>query len=328
MSIVSERAKSLARKISIDEQSDIFLYSGPINEDGFTAVIEKVFTEHEAVLLILSTNGGSIDSAFRIARYFQAMYKKFGVLIPRDCKVMSAGTLLTLGAHRLIMAEDAELGPLDAQLPKRDEIWERRSGLVLRNAFTSLTEHVDSMFSELLVSIKRNSHGSVSFKLAGELAAQMTIGLFSPIFSQITPDALGEDYRDLMIANEYGKRLAAVGGLITQSGISRLINDYPSHGFIIDKVEAQTIFRQVEDPSNGMYALVSELLPQLVGVGSAMTVEPLSKPDQLKTLCVRGDSGRKSKGLSLNSAEANNIDTNSEDKIAEEPSRLPKTSMG
>ena len=47
---------------------------------------------------------------------------KTAYFIPRRCK--SAGTLLLIGATSLIISDRGELGPLDVQLSKPDEIFE------------------------------------------------------------------------------------------------------------------------------------------------------------------------------------------------------------
>jgi hypothetical protein len=278
-SLVSKETAELAKKIAADENCDIYLYSGPINEAGFGAVVENLFSQYDSAILILSTHGGSANSAYRIARLFQSFYKTFTVFISSYCK--SAGTIITLGAHRLIMTDFSELGPLDVQLSKRDEIWERRSGLLLRSALTNLNERADDLFSKIMVSIKSNSRGAVRFRLASELAAELTQSLLSPIYGQITPEGLGEDYQELMVAYEYGKRLASVGRLISETAINRLVHEYPSHDFVIDKLEARDLFSKIEDPTPDMYALASKL-GNLVYAPDAKqpTIEPLSKSDE------------------------------------------------
>ncbi len=279
---ISKEAKELAFKISDNEKADVYLYNGPINEDGLGSVIQAFSYKHPSAILILTTHGGSANSAYRIARAFQSIYDDFAVLIFSYCK--SAGTLAAIGGHRLMMGEAAELGPLDVQLSKRDELWERRSGLLLRSALTSLNERAESLFTHLMVSIKTGSKGSVRFKLASDLAAEMTRGLFSPIYGQITPEGLGEDYQELMVAYEYGKRLAQVGGNISVGSINKLVHDYPSHDFVIDKLEARSLFNQIADPTPDMYELASKLGSlAFVPESKQVTIEALSKADEIKS---------------------------------------------
>ncbi len=76
------------------------------------------------VVLLLTTNGGSPEAAYRMARSLRRAYPagKFTVIIDWHCK--SAGTLLAIGAGEIVMSEFAELGPLDIQLQKPDELAE------------------------------------------------------------------------------------------------------------------------------------------------------------------------------------------------------------
>lgn len=275
--LIPKEAIDLARPIAEAEKSDVYLYSGPINELGYGGVVKALFHEQDSAILVLATQGGLANSAYRIARLFQSFYTKFSVLVPSYCK--SAGTLITLGAHRLIMTQFAELGPLDVQLSKRDELWEQRSGLLLRSSLTTLNERADDLFSKMLISIKSNSKGAVRFKLASELAADLARGLLSPIYGQISPEGLGEDYQELMVAYEYGKRLASVGGLVSEDAINRLVHEYPSHDFVIDQLEAKELFYKVESPTAEMYALIANLGTLAYAPHRKIsTVEPLSKP--------------------------------------------------
>jgi hypothetical protein len=62
------------------------------------------------VLLFLTTEGGSADSAFRMMRFLQASYERVIVAVAGWCK--SAGTLMCIGAHELYIGDLGELGPL------------------------------------------------------------------------------------------------------------------------------------------------------------------------------------------------------------------------
>jgi ClpP class serine protease len=89
-------------------------------------------------ILILVTEGGDPDAAYRIARCFQEHYELFTCIVPGYCK--SAGTLITIGAHELVMTDGGELGPLDIQMSKKDELWESQSGLTVAAALNALHE--------------------------------------------------------------------------------------------------------------------------------------------------------------------------------------------
>lgn len=65
-------------------------------------------------------------------------YERFTLFVSGLCK--SAGTLVAVGAHELIMSDYGELGPLDVQMPKQDAVWEMQSGLTVMSTLNTLTE--------------------------------------------------------------------------------------------------------------------------------------------------------------------------------------------
>jgi hypothetical protein len=278
-SMLPDEVCQLVKEIEDAESADIYLYNGPINEVGFGELTKSLCRRKSRAILILVTYGGSANSAYRIARLFHNVYDEFCVLVPSYCK--SAGTLIVMGAHYLIMTDFGELGPLDVQRYKRDEIAEWRSGLMFRSALTTIKEASEDLFGHLMISIKAKSAGSVRFRLASELAARITEGVIAPITAQITPEGLGEDYQALMVAYEYGVRLADVGRLIKASNVRKLVHDYPSHDFVIDKREASELFDRIDEPSSEMYSLISALGDLALSPdGKSVMVGSLSQPEE------------------------------------------------
>lgn len=135
---------------------------------------------------------------------------------------------------------------MDVQLRKADDMWAATSGLTVMNAFTALQQKSEEAFADFALRIKARSGGSVTFKTAADIATKMTVGLFSHIYQQIEVMHVGEAARAMNIATEYGERLDAVSdNLRPGDALSRLIAAYPSHGFVIDREEAKTLFRHV-----------------------------------------------------------------------------------
>jgi hypothetical protein len=69
-----------------------------------------------------------------------------------------------------------------------------------------------------------------------------------PIYEQIDPVRLAEIERLLRIASEYGDRLDA--GNLKPGALAKLLAGYPSHGFVIDRAEAGTIFSNISEPTD------------------------------------------------------------------------------
>jgi hypothetical protein len=63
--------------------------------------------------LLLNTQGGDGETAVRLARAAQSRCREFTVIVPDMAK--SAGTILALGAHHIIMGPISDLGPIDPQ---------------------------------------------------------------------------------------------------------------------------------------------------------------------------------------------------------------------
>src|SRR5262249_2099075 len=70
--------------------------------------------DHEQDLhLILDSPGGDGETAVRLVRSAQARCRELTVIVPNQAK--SAGTLLAIGAHHIVMGPSSDLGPVDPQ---------------------------------------------------------------------------------------------------------------------------------------------------------------------------------------------------------------------
>ena len=68
--------------------------------------------------LLLASPGGDGETAVRLVRAAQARCRELTVIVPDQAK--SAGTLLTLGAHHILMGPASDLGPIDPQFMLSD----------------------------------------------------------------------------------------------------------------------------------------------------------------------------------------------------------------
>ena len=250
----------LADELSQESQCDVMLITGDMFHDMQDLVIREIYEreyKEDALLFILATPGGLIDCAYRIARAIQRNYDKAYALIPGWCK--SAGTLCVIGANEIIMCDNAELGPLDVQIARRDELGVRDSGLILNEALLNLEIHAFSLFEHFLMQIKEKSGGVITFKTATEVSAILVNGLLAPIYSQIDPQRMGESARLLNVAMAYGQRLNYSTRNLNRKSLQSLTTGYPSHGFVIDRDEASLLFRRVREPSTKEAELIRAL---------------------------------------------------------------------
>lgn len=235
-------------RYTTQQETDLFCFSGRIQQWSARDFIDSVLnrkTHSKNVALFLCTYGGDPHSAFRMIRCLKKHYAggKIRLLIDGPCK--SAGALIALGVDEIAFGPRGELGPLDTQLTKQDEIMFMSSGLDILQALSVVTTNAfDSCFTNMIELIKR-SGGSISTKTAAEIASSVTAGVFQPITAQIDPLRMGEAQRSMRIAREYGERLKSK--LLKPNALEKLVQDYPSHGFVIDKQEALQYFSQIDD---------------------------------------------------------------------------------
>lgn len=236
--------------------TDVITYAGAISMTGYEAICGQLKNKrgHKA-LLVLATPGGDPHAGFRIARALQHAYGEFSLLVPRYCK--SAGTLIAIGAKQLYLDDMSELGPLDIQVKKNDELVGRNSGLDIIAALDYLRDQSMSSFHKHCTDLVAGA--GLSTKAASDIAAKLTIGMLEPISGQIDPMKLAEMQRAMDIAYQYGNRLNEASRNLRAQGLELLISGYPSHGFVIDRKEAKSIFIEVKRPENFMQLLSQAL---------------------------------------------------------------------
>ncbi|MCV3301720.1 Clp protease/crotonase-like domain-containing protein [Leclercia adecarboxylata] len=234
------------------ENHDVYIYTGDIHRDGYqdlTNRIKKRKTQHglrKDVIFCVATYGGDPNAGYRIGRALQHNYDKVTLLVVGPCK--SAGTLIAIAADKLVIGDMGELGPLDIQLKKNDEIGEMSSGLAIMTALDALKDRSISAFNSHLVKIRYENQ--ISTKMSADIATRLTEALVSPMAAQIDPIKLGEHQRAMSIAITYGQRLTAKSNSLKEGALVKLIASYPSHGFVIDRKEAKELFKCVESPSD------------------------------------------------------------------------------
>jgi hypothetical protein len=212
-------------------------------------------------ILLLSTPGGAAEGAYVMARAFQDKDGQVTVWVPGICS--SAGGLVVIGAKEIVMGDHGELGPLDAQIPMTSSPGRRYSALDLKTALQSFTmeanEQCLSSYGQLLL----NNNGLVPAEAAVSLSVRLTSGVLEPVFSQFNPIYFGAAERGLQATADYGERLNRWSSNLKGEALSKLVEGYSSHKFIIDRDEAQTLFNRVRRPGHLETRISEILLPQI-----------------------------------------------------------------
>ncbi|MBC6402290.1 MAG: SppA protein [Hyphomonadaceae bacterium] len=259
--IVKEKAKS----ISNHYDADVYLFFGAMFYPYDKAFIDTIRQCKRArnALLILDTPGGTAEAAYRMGRAVQRAYKtkrdgenegQFLIYVDEMCK--SAGTILSLAADKIIISRYGELGPIDVQLRKDDEIGERTSGLTPHQALETLQLESGQHFKRFFRQLRFDDELGFSTKLSADIAAKMVVGLMGSVYGQMDPSRLGEVERHVRVSSEYGRRLATKN--VKQETIEKLVSGYPSHGFVIDRTEARDLFESVELPTDELESVAHD----------------------------------------------------------------------
>ena len=212
--ILAQHIENLIKEYEFQDNKIIFLYdktksiSTYHSNEIYTAL--KDSTINENLVLILLSDGGSIEPAYLISKTCKRLTgKKFIVAIPRQAK--SAATLISLGADEIHMGLLSELGPIDPQfggLP----------ALGLSNALEKIAQLSEAypksskMFAKFLISNVNIRHLGY-YERINESAMQYAERL-------LEGKEFAEDQTPYTLANHF-------------------TNHYKDHSFVIDADEAK-----------------------------------------------------------------------------------------
>lgn len=207
--------------------------------------------------LCLYTRGGDTNSVWPIASLLREFDPDFEVLVPFRCH--SGGTLLALGAKKIIMTQLAELSPID---PSTGNQFNPSDPVEPRNRLAISVEDVQAYRRFILDQFKLEAKEA-------EAAAIPASDLLRPFLEQLTervhPLALGNVHRVHQQIKELGRKLLElhpIKGRDLDEAIEALTTRFYSHLHMINSHEAREILgeAQVEFASAELARLLDELL--------------------------------------------------------------------
>ena len=212
--------------------------------DPFVDLLEKIGpTKH--ISLILHTNGGHTLAGWRLVNLIRMFCDEFEVLIP--LKALSAGTLISIGADRVVMTKQAALGPIDPSVnnPLNPQATIDGQSKQVPVSVESVRGYLDAARDEL--------------KIKGE--KELTSVLLN-LTSHIHPLVLGEIFRTQaqirFLAEKLLPRQVSEESKI-KSNIDFLCADSGSHDYTINRREAAELGLNIEKPSDKLYKLLREI---------------------------------------------------------------------
>lgn len=230
--------------------------------DPFAALL-KSSPKGSRVGLLIHSPGGFARPAYQMARLLQRQCGGFVSVVPRYAK--SAATILAIGAEKLYLHRDAELGPLDAQ------IWDvdreaRSSALDEFQALERLHAQALTLMDSTMALLVQRSRKRTDILLP--MVLNYTAQTMRPMFEKIDTVHYTSMARTLKVAEAYALRLLR-NSYPEEAAVEiarQLVYGYPEHGFVIDSEEASGLGLQMEKFSDEQTEAVEVMIPFLANM--------------------------------------------------------------
>lgn len=132
-----DERRALITEYQLEFSCRVLVFAGEITSDSpllFEQLLRRIPSGLDIHLLI-STDGGDPEAAIRLVRLVQSRCCRLTIIVPHQAK--SAGTLLVLGAHEIVMGPTSDLGPVDPQ------IWLKHYGRMPAKAVVAAFQHAE-----------------------------------------------------------------------------------------------------------------------------------------------------------------------------------------
>lgn len=223
--------------------------------------------EHGKISVQIDSAGGDIEDVFRLLRAIRQSADRVEAIVSSWAK--SAATFFCLGADVIYMGPDAELGPLDPQIQDPKGGARRRSPLETFHALEQLRTYSLEALDSIVQLLMRRTHMDVPYAI--EQAMPLLSAIVTPLYNQVDPHELGEMGRHLSVSEEYAKLVMGRWGYSDLDEdeladiVVRLVREFPTHGFVIDREEAERIGLRVQPLDDDSENLCKQLMGQVEG---------------------------------------------------------------
>lgn len=241
--------------------------------------------KQHGLVVIIDSYGGNLNAAYNITKLLRGCCKRLTVIVPRIAK--SAATLICLAADEIAMSQIAELGPLDPQIRRPGETG-FRSVLDEFTAFEALQHETFASMDVLMQFLIQATYMDVKDLL--QPTVKLVSELMKPVYAQINPLVHGSHMRTMAISKEYARRVMKQWVTYISEENAEIIAEwfsrgYPSHGYIIDKIELDNRGLNARDLSPEEEVLFVPLIQRsheitLVGTYSEAVREAVSSREQ------------------------------------------------
>lgn len=191
------------------------------------------------ISLLLHTNGGQTSAAWRLVNLIRTFADELEVLIP--LKALSAGTLISLGAHTVVMTKQAALGPIDPSLthPLGPQVPYGNQIARVPVSVEAVRGYLDAAQKDLGIT-DQAALASVLIDLS----------------NKVHPLVLGEIFRSRAQIRFLAEKLIA-GQVTDAEKVKKIIDflcaDSGSHDYTMNRREAEELGLKIEKPTAEFY---------------------------------------------------------------------------
>lgn len=212
--------------------------------DVFVDLLDQVGPT-ERISLILHTNGGQTLAAWRLINLLRTFCDELEVIVP--AKALSAGTLICIGAQKIIMTKQAVLGPIDPSVNNALNPMANVNGQMVRVPVSveNLRGYIDAIRDELGIKSE---------------AALSTV--LSKLTEQVHPLVIGEVFRSRTQIRFLAEKLLKTqvkDAKQLKSIIAFLCGDSGSHDYSINRREAKEFGLNVEKADERLYKFLKAI---------------------------------------------------------------------
>ncbi|MFO8056919.1 MAG: serine protease [bacterium] len=249
-----QERKNFYRELEEKRQSKLLIYITGDRENRQTQISHDVidlFVNHldsigdvDKLSLYLYTTGGITSAAWTLVNLIKQFCKEFELIVPR--KAHSAGTLICLGADKIVMTKQATLGPIDPSV----------------NTPLNPVGNTDIMQKNTVpVSVEDiNAYLDGAKRHLGEKTDLTEI--FSLLSEEVHPLVLGKTFRIRDQIRMLGKRL--LSALDTdERTIDRILeflcSESGSHDYTINRNEAKDLQLPIIKPHEDEYNIIKKI---------------------------------------------------------------------
>jgi hypothetical protein len=195
----------------------------------------------ETAHLILVSNGGSLDSAYKSIVFLRRFVQNIHVYVPTKAK--SAATLMAIGADKIFMSPFGELGPLDSQIDDPRNPSRPISALDCYKSVDYVREFGLWTINRALERLQADTQTMVTPSELVSTANAFALGAIQPMLAQVTALDFGSWGRTLRIGENYAQallsRLRSEDSERLAASIAEiLVYRYTHHPYPIDLDEA------------------------------------------------------------------------------------------